>query len=253
MTMSRLRSGRVPGVVVGFAVIGAVLLGCSSAPEPEPTSSAAPEGALTVLDLPSLAVFDEVALALAEAEGPGEKPRLSDLVLSIDGLGPLRVGEPLPAWVEEVGMLRWESLDCGGGDGRYEPRYNGAAGVWDSDAPPFGLGVHERGGRLGGVQLFTDAISTDEGIAIGATRDELLDAYYGGTLQGPAQGNGTDLYWIEEGEWILVFEVVSYRSYFAPKWGERVVIIMLYERRGANVGTEPYSAVATDWIIGGCL
>ncbi|HEY5231899.1 MAG TPA: hypothetical protein VIJ11_13535, partial [Galbitalea sp.] len=97
-------------VVVGALVVVVGLSGCAPAalPAPHPTSS---------------------HVVAAPTPTPTTPPALSELVLSPDGLGPLRIGFPVPDQPLASAVVVWDPTKCGT-TGAWISRYT------DADATP---------------------------------------------------------------------------------------------------------------------
>jgi len=102
---ARSPSGRVPSVLVGLAAV-ALLVGCTSAPEPVPTPTPAPEATGPVGLTPDSSVdearvvFDRTVQALLEGDGvPGGRDVVDALVAAGFDKGSLQV-TPDSTWTD---------------------------------------------------------------------------------------------------------------------------------------------------------
>jgi hypothetical protein len=106
------------------------------------------------------------------------KPAVADLLLSPDGLGPLRIGETPPATAPDLDILVYRPDYCAG-----EPEAS-SPGMWLANYPvdakgrrPFVAAVRDGTGILAAIAIFSPEIRTASGIHLGSTKDELLAAY----------------------------------------------------------------------------
>jgi hypothetical protein len=164
------------------------LAGCAtpSAPSEAPASSARP--------------------SVSPTPAPEVRPALSDLVVSPAGLGPLRVGTPVPDAEADVALVTWDALGCGDSAG---PRVEGEpfAGFWRSVYPDdvsAETGTFDvvtvggvQGGPIANIIVKSAEPATAEGIHVGSTLDDVLAAYPGATL---AEETSVSTVYLLEGE-----------------------------------------------------
>jgi len=151
-------------------VLAFVLAGCAGAPEVLPSSSPSPTPTVTVS--PS-------------APPQPTKPAIDELVITPEGLGPLRVGQAPPVTDPAVDILVFDPDACNfvlEGETEVYPMED--YGLWISNygvdpatntAGPFG--VYVRDGIVDTIGIYSDQIETAAGAHLGMTRTELLAAY----------------------------------------------------------------------------
>lgn len=157
-----------------------------------------------------------------QPEGP---PALEDLVISFEGLGPLRFVDPLPTSPGPADVVRWDEQACAGTEvpGRWVDAYQTPAGT----ARPFTVWVFED--HVTRINVRTPGPHTTQGIEIWSTLAELRAAYPDIALLSTAQDSGAevDAWAIQDGEGTVVFEVAanSQNARWNPDQVDRVVAI----------------------------
>jgi hypothetical protein len=141
-----------------------------------------------------------VATSAVPTPTPTPTPTPDDATLTAVGLGDLEIGKPVP---DDTGLLEWGDF-CGYGTEQWH-----APGATLADLGPIGVTPidWEKDGDLRAIWIWTDEISTPEGIHNGSTREELEAAYPEAEIV--AQPARTDLYVVENDETNLVFEVLK--------------------------------------------
>ncbi len=148
------------------------------------------------------------------------RPALEDLVISTDGLGPVRLGEA-PAADGPGAVLRWEQEGCiavsgdgsvtGPPTGRWTPTYARTTTPFGTTMPPFGVQVVD--GSVRRVDIVTAGPRTAAGIGVGSTLADVLAAYPDAESLGPVAGSGEmparDLWGVRSGDRLLTFEVAT--------------------------------------------
>jgi len=202
-------------VAVVLAIAAMFSLAACASPAPDPTSSP------TSAPAPN-----------AEPTPEPTKPALADLVLTTSGLGPLRLGEPVPNQTEDVAVVGYDPVGCIGEPAEREEGEPGA-GFWRpsySEELPFDVVTEGRvkDARIVYIQVGSAPVATDAGIHVGSSLDELLAAY-------PAISAPTDdfvmLYTLEDSAGKLVFEVAPSTDdtgYWQPEQLDTVVFMIAY-------------------------
>ena len=98
---------------------------------------------------------------------------LGDLVITPEGIGALVLGSPVSS--DAASIAEYDPAYCGDGGDDY-------AGAWKSTDPaePFLIDSTDdftKGGKLTAISVYTAGVTTDQGIAVGATEDEFTAAH----------------------------------------------------------------------------
>lgn len=183
---------------------------------------------------------------------PGPRPATAHnsddrLVLSLDGLGPLKFGMP-DRQVAATGLVR--RVACGEPFGPEAWRWEPAHAYRKKD----GMGSHtfevsSYDGRLRSFDVWAPSIPTDHGVRVGDTVAELKAAYGSGLSEHPLgyQNANGRVYTVEGERSALVFDVVAGDpETFGPVG--TIWVIRLEDR------SSRYDTLAnTDGGAGGCL
>jgi hypothetical protein len=225
--------------------LGCLLLLAGCAPDP-----VVPEETPTVS--PTLEASAEPTPVVA---GP---PAPDDLVLRVDGLGSLVIGEPAPAPDDPGAMILFDVDVCvsdASGVGPGDPGAGAWVGIPLYVAGPeggslFGVEVDEAG-IVQGVQVFgLDEIPTEAGIRVGSTLDELLAAYPG--ISSPGGGSGISQFYLVDGPGgRLVFEVAAEFGGVVGYWDPALLGTVL-GMTAVPAGTPGFTIAGSDGGLGGC-
>lgn len=140
------------------------------------------------------------------------KPALEDLVISPEGLGPLRVGHAPPATDPAVDILIYDPNACDFVP-EWDPTYvpSGDLGMWVSnygqdpstnELGPFGVFV--RDGIVDTIGIYDARIKTAAGAHLGMTREQLLAVYPTG-IELETENYGLDTYRLRGSTGDLIF------------------------------------------------
>ncbi|WP_210413810.1 hypothetical protein [Protaetiibacter larvae] len=206
---------------LGALALAAALALSACAPTPAPAPSAAPSGT------PSASP--------EETPTPTPtRPPLAELVLTPQGIGEVRIGEPVPGTDPALAIVTWNATGCAdSGIAEGEPW----AGYWQSTeagspheyGPPFAFFLTTEGGvehaPVAAVRVLSD-VRTAAGIGIGSTRAEVEAAYPTPT----ATINHFDIstvYVLEEGDRRISIEVAEEDTggYWPPEQAGRVLFM----------------------------
>lgn len=185
-------------------------------------------------------------------------PALATMTLTPDGLGPLRIGAPVPDHGTPTAMVIWDPDYCrefphpqGGSTGAFHANYpHTVSPALGSVAPFTVVTAHgESDGTISSMVVFTPEVETTLGLGVGASRTELIAAYpsFDEHWSGPL----SDVYALNGDNGRLVFEVAKRAT--APLhdyWSDDVldtVLWMLVVPAGA-----PAPAIAASDAGGPC-
>ena len=179
-------------LVASTVVLALALAGCAGTPDPSSTVIAKPSPSPSPSASPS-------SVAVKPSASP-TKPRLDELIVSTEGLGPLVRGQAPPVTDPALDILVFDP------DGCYFPPEEGLAipvlddyGIWLSNygqeassnrLGPFGVSMFE--GKIALIGVYDEQIETENGAHLGMTREELLAAHP--TLELETVGAGVDNY-----------------------------------------------------------
>lgn len=138
----------------------------------------------------------------------GRTPGLEDVPLGFDGLGPLRIGSPVPTDPAPTDMIRWEPAYCPDSPepGRWIPNYSFATHPHPSgnQLPWFWITVRDE--KV--VRIDLRALVTTELINIGDPLTEVRAAYPDLTpLTTPQTENDLEAWAATDGQATMVFEI----------------------------------------------
>jgi hypothetical protein len=172
---------RIPALLVGVLLVGAVA-GCAGTGTvaDETNTTVATPVASSALTPPSATPTVSPTLTPTLEPSP-----LDDVVLSTEGLGPIAIGEPMPAAASD--LVEWDADYCGGG---WVPAIPATAeNGWDF----FPISGESKKSPVTLIEVFSPRFQTADGIGTGSTVDALLDA--GFTVAGePHGGTGMQPY-----------------------------------------------------------
>ena len=173
---------------VGLTVV-VLVSGCAGEPSPDPTAATSASSTPTPTSTPT---------------PEPTKPALSELVLSADGLGYVRVGSPVPEQPAALAIVSMNPNSCGSPD---EPVELG----WDSTYSPAGFRLTiSPDGAVDGIFVEAPEITTPEGIHVGSTEAEVVAAY-GPPVESNPDG-AADVYRIDGSTGVLIVEVAADRN-----------------------------------------
>ena len=227
---------RRTSLVVIIAAASLLLAGCTPGGKAVPSHSATePSPTPTVSGPPS-----------------DERPPLSALVLTTEGLGTLKLGQTPLSTTDGVDMASFKADACAA---------QGLPGIWLSNYPdvdsgdgpiaPFAIDTadHSATGVLNRIDVNTPDIATDTGIALGSSLDAVLGVYPGGPDVVVNHADVSDVYVFKGVKGQLQFEVAVDRipDYWAPAALNTVVFMS-----AIGIDVEPYGVAASDNTIGVC-
>lgn len=180
---------------------------------------------------------DAVIVRLGEpAAADHLRPAFDDLVISAEGLGPVRLGEPVTA-AAETGMLRWSRAACvvldDGGQRDVAARESAYRGPGRGT---FGVRVADDVVRR--VEVVAPGPRTPSGIGVGSTLEDVLAAHPDARLLGTVEGwEGVaprDVWTVTEGGATLAFEVATAGS---AEPGTVLAIVATLDPYGNRIAT----------------
>lgn len=205
----------------GWTAAAALLLaGCASAAPVSPSVEAAP-----------------TASATTAAPVPSPSPTVDCASRGIvpGALNCLVVDQPIEGNPGQD-LLVWDPTNCSASEGRWIS----ATGVYD-----FTLEGQD-GSDVGRIDVWDTRFGTPEGIGLGSLKEDLLAAYPG--LVEGTPGFATEVYWIEDANGYVVFEVGDWDYESKEPGPDQVVFLRILDPR-----YDPDFAVyATENIAGVC-
>ncbi|MBK4346579.1 hypothetical protein [Lacisediminihabitans changchengi] len=172
-------------------------------------------------------------------------PALDSLVITPEGLGPLRIGmaaadSPLLKFMPQYCQLEGDGDGFSAGDA--------AADRWVANyAGDNTFDVEVVDGKVAGIAPASPSLRTAKGIHLGSTAAELRAAYPG--LQPGVTGSLSHTELLQSGNRMVSFEILAPNTDYEPELSDRVVYIVI---RAAS-GNPPSTVYATDGGIGSCL
>jgi hypothetical protein len=225
-----MASMRPKGVAVAVLAVSMVLAGCT------PTAdSAVPTATPTVAPTPTPSPTVEPTRPPVPS-----KPRVSDLVLTPDGLGPLALGVAPPETTPALDVLVWDADRCAAEGGQWVPNY----------AEPFPFEVGVRDGVVSRIDVWMGPIATDTGVRRGSSLAALLEAYPDGFTAVNEAGHTSDVYIVNGRVGQLLIEVATddrFPGYWEPADIDRVMFV-----RSILLTDAPSPISGSDNVVGGC-
>lgn len=213
--------------VIALAAIS-MLAGCSTFPQASgPTETATPS---------------------ATPSPAPTKPALSQLVVGPAGLGPLRLGSPVPAESTATAVVDYRADACGAesenpGLGLWLPSYPGEEAAHGGQGP-FSVQTEDdaREGAISKIWVWSSKIATSTGVHPGSLLAEVEAAYP--SPSSVIRGTFTSLYVIDGTSGRMVIEVADDAAYWGADEDGRVVWIgvqPITEQAGSIAGTDAAS------------
>jgi hypothetical protein len=101
---------------------------------------------------------------------------MADLLVSPDGLGPLKIGESVPDQPGTSATVIWNPAQCGT-TGAWVPNYPNSPALDRASEVPFVVGVTNKSDAVQFVGIRSVELKTAAGIHIGSTKAQLTAAY----------------------------------------------------------------------------
>lgn len=160
-----------------------------------------------------------VVIHLGDPLGPeAGRPDLESLVISTDGLGPVRLGEAPPA-AGPGAVVEWQERGCVVLDddgnaqpyGRWAATYGFRTSPFGADLSPFGLVTD--GERVTAIEVVTEGPRTPAGVQVGDSLAQVQSAHPEARLVGRTEPSGAlpgrDVWAVVEGDRTLAFQVAT--------------------------------------------
>lgn len=205
------------------ALCAVVLVGCAPTPETVTPSPAAEEPSPPSTATPTV--------------DPLVKPQLDELVISPEGLGPVRIGEAYVPSDPATDVLAWDDTFCGfAEDEAYGPDYaDNDYGNWVNTYGRQQLLTFLAEVQYGAtadspvtkITTFSPDIRTENGLGIGSTRAELEAAYGAALITYPEQSyyplvvhgrNGQLVFWFSDETPGVVYMLQVLAELEMPQW-----------------------------------
>jgi hypothetical protein len=219
------------------ASLGVVLVLSIAGCTPEP--NAAPGASLSAS--PSAPASTEQSSTEPSDAESAIRPSISDLIVTPTGIGPLVVGAPVPSEIPEAALLVWNPTYCLDGAAAPADPEQPYAGAWqtnyaesplaygDGTGEPFNLITADglQTGAIAQMMVRGSEVSTEEGVAPGATRAALEAAYP--SFDSIVRGETSDVYVIRGADGgALWFEVANEAPAGSEYWDEGIVEKVLW-------------------------
>lgn len=185
-------------------------------PSASPSPSASPASSSTAVSPSPLASASPTPSPSPTATSagpvdPGSPPPYTSLFVHTGGIGPLEigasaVGNPGAAMIFLIEDYCYdEDLGITTGDlDRYVPNYSPGTGLEGQDAELFSIDA--TGGTISRLDIWDVGMETPEGINLGDTLGELMEAYPTTLVAGTGYSPTSAVWWIEGDDGTLVFE-----------------------------------------------
>jgi hypothetical protein len=166
-----------------LAIGAALLVGCAPTPEPDDSPPAAEGSSSTPTPTPTPTPTRDSVV----------RPELSELIISPDGLGPILIGRAYSASDPATDLLVWDDTFCGFAEtdpsyaaydyGNWVNTYGGDGHMQFLAEVTYFDGTPES--PIIRITTFNPLIRTEDGLGIGSTRAELIEAYGDELVQSP--------------------------------------------------------------------
>ena len=228
------------------ALATVALVGCGPSAEPVASPSSSPSAEPSSTAEPSPSPTPEPT-----------RPALAELELTVDGLGPLALGQA-PDADPATRMVAFEEGACVSAEFGIAPGDPGAD-LWRTDAAytsstpaygpgtAFGVGVDRDSGLVTRIDLYSSDIPTGAGIRIGDSRADVDAAYPDATVYPQSL---TDIHVVSGPSGLLQIEVARNDPMLGDYWGEQVNTVVYIHAVTPELGV--FTVAASGNLVGVC-
>jgi hypothetical protein len=167
------------------------------------------------------------------------RPALSDLVIGADGLGNLKVGQPVPAEDPSTSIVRYDPAYCRDVPAN-DPHAAGWTPLYDDTRAFLVYHLPTRRGAVVQITVISPLIHTSTGIHIGSSRAAVLAAYP--SVARIIRGELSDVYVISGKVGYLTIEVSNDDAAYWSAAGVNKVIYLQSYRADLSQYIEPIAA-----------